>query len=185
MEETTAAGQLTPTTDENGYSATVIHIDLPLGHWIARQHPKRPTHVLLERAEVPMVVIVLNADPGGAGPVALAETFGWPMWRDTMWRCPMWQYPRRLEFGEGWYAIFDTKIHTLEGVYNQSSEFSHKIPFAFGCEVQVSDQMWETLEIAQHVLLCAGLSSDPSGPELSGAIREGRMRAVFAHVLLD
>jgi hypothetical protein len=122
-----------------------------------------------------VVLIALNALPGTDG-LQQVQDFGWPVWNPPTPPGPNHQ----------WKAVFSAQARAFEGLYCSTPQGQPPQVVKVGEHlVSVTDAMWQMLHASQSVVLCAGLTGDPTAGELSAAASQGMLRAVLVQALLE
>ncbi|WP_406865212.1 hypothetical protein ABZO31_33965 [Streptomyces sp. HUAS MG47] len=98
---------------------------------------------------------------------------------------PTWPAPYIPPTSEEWAAVFNTKTKAFEGLYGSTAAGELSVAIRCAQASRITDAMWEMVQGSGCVLLCTGLSGDPTAAEFGAAAGNRKLQAVLAQAVFD
>jgi hypothetical protein len=148
----------------------VTHIGLSApGAVSARSHGRT---TIITGNQVRTVTLVLSGHTF-ATTTAAQDHFGWPVW----------DAPAVPAQDRGWEAVFNSANRTFEGFYDESGQSADPEIVRIAVPVRLTDDMWRMLEKTGAVVMCIGLTGDPTPQDIATGVRQRQFRAALVEAL--
>ncbi|WP_328911662.1 MULTISPECIES: hypothetical protein [unclassified Streptomyces] len=148
----------------------VTHIGLSAPGAVSARAQGRTT--VITGNQVRTVTLVLSGHTS-ATTTAVQDHFGWPVW----------DAPAVLAQDHGWKAVFNSANRTFEGFYDESKHSTDPEIVRIAVPVRLTDDMWHMLEKTGAVVMCIGLTGDPTTQAIATGVRQRRFRAALVEAL--
>ncbi|MFJ1796640.1 hypothetical protein [Kitasatospora griseola] len=148
----------------------VTHIGLPAPGVVTAQPQGRTT--VITGNQVRTVTLVLSGRTS-ATTTAAQDHFGWPVW----------DAPAVPAQDHGWKAVFNSANRTFEGFYDESGQSTDPKIVRIAVPVRLTDDMWHMLEKTEAVVMCIGLTGDPTPQAIATGVRQRQFRAALVEAL--
>lgn len=103
----------------------------------------------------------------------MQDHFGWPVW----------DAPAIPTQDHDWKAVFNPANRTFEGFYNESRYSAHPEIARIAVPVRLTDDMWRMLEKTGAVVMCVGLTGDPTPQAIATGVQQRQFHAALVEAL--